>query len=169
MFEPQDYPNDFLYPGGPPVPPYDITGWTPAFTMGFKYTRVLNAFDGPFEVIPYGEIQSPPGDFKLASEATGYILDSRCDNSFMAVNDLISSGIAVYRIKNQTGMTGYRSGIFFHTLQVRKQKAFLKKPQSRLSLHVISVSKNRPDCQQSFPLCVWQSGICMEVQYHRDG
>ena len=50
MFEPQDYPNDFLYPGGPPVPPYDITGWTPAFTMGFKYTRVLNAFDGPFHV-----------------------------------------------------------------------------------------------------------------------
>src|ERR1039457_1815562 len=28
MFEPQDHPNDFRYPGGPPNPPYDITGWT---------------------------------------------------------------------------------------------------------------------------------------------
>ena len=26
MFEPQDHPNDFPYPGGPPTPPYDIAG-----------------------------------------------------------------------------------------------------------------------------------------------
>ena len=25
MFEPQDHPNDVRYPGGPPIPPYDIT------------------------------------------------------------------------------------------------------------------------------------------------
>jgi len=42
MFEPQDHPNDFLYPGGPPVPPYDMAGWTPAYTMGFKFSRILN-------------------------------------------------------------------------------------------------------------------------------
>ena len=28
MFEPQDHPNDFKYPGAPPTPPYDIAGWT---------------------------------------------------------------------------------------------------------------------------------------------
>ena len=26
MFEPQDHPNDFAYPGGPPTPPYDNAG-----------------------------------------------------------------------------------------------------------------------------------------------
>ena len=26
MFEPQDHPNDFQYPGGPPIPPYDSAG-----------------------------------------------------------------------------------------------------------------------------------------------
>ena len=140
MFEPQDYPNDFLYAGGPPVPPYDITGWTPAFTMGFKYTRELNAFDGPFEVIPYGEIQSPAGDFRPSSNTTGYILDSRCDNSFAALNDLISSGIAVYRIKNQTVMTGIGQGSFFIPAG-QKAKNILEKAAVRLSLHVISVSK----------------------------
>ena len=36
MFEPQDHPNDFRYPGGPPVPPYDITGWTLAMQMGVQ-------------------------------------------------------------------------------------------------------------------------------------
>ncbi len=49
MFEPQDHPNDFRYPGGPPVPPYDATGYTLAFQMGVKFDRVLEGFDGPFE------------------------------------------------------------------------------------------------------------------------
>jgi hypothetical protein len=140
MFEPQDYPNDFLYPGGPPVPPYDITGWTPAFTMGFKFARVLNAFDGPFEVIPYGEIQSPPGDFKLASNAKGYILDSRCDNSFTAVNELISSGFAVCRIQNPSAMTETGQGSFFIP-SGQKVKSILEKAAAGLSLHIISVKK----------------------------
>ena len=141
MFEPQDYPNDFLYPGGPPVPPYDITGWTPAFTMGFKYTRVLNAFEGPFQTIPYGEIQSPPGDFKLTSNPAGYILDSRSDNSFIVVNDLIHSGVAVYRLKNQEGSAETGQGSFFIPSS-QKAKNILEKEASRLSLHVISINKN---------------------------
>ncbi|MFA7492565.1 MAG: hypothetical protein WCZ43_03495 [Proteiniphilum sp.] len=28
MFEPQDYPNDFEFKGGSPIPPYDMAGWT---------------------------------------------------------------------------------------------------------------------------------------------
>src|SRR6202167_1120297 len=52
MFEPQDHPNDFAYPGGPPNRPYDITGWTLAIQMGVKYDRILDGFDGPFEKIP---------------------------------------------------------------------------------------------------------------------
>src|SRR5476649_59727 len=51
MFEPQDHPNDFAYPGGPPNRPYDITGWTLAMQMGVKYDRVPDGFDGPFEKI----------------------------------------------------------------------------------------------------------------------
>ena len=39
MFEPQDHPNDFQYAGGPPVPPYDLTGWTLAKQMGLRYHR----------------------------------------------------------------------------------------------------------------------------------
>ncbi|MEQ1932875.1 MAG: hypothetical protein ABL962_03210, partial [Fimbriimonadaceae bacterium] len=41
MFEPQDHPNDFQYPGGPPIPPYDNAGYTLAFQMGVKFDRVL--------------------------------------------------------------------------------------------------------------------------------
>ena len=39
MLEPQDHPNDFQYPGGPPRPPYDVTGYTLAYQMGVQVDR----------------------------------------------------------------------------------------------------------------------------------
>ena len=39
MFEPQDHPNVFPVPGGPPTPPYDNAGWTLAFQMGVQFDR----------------------------------------------------------------------------------------------------------------------------------
>ncbi len=67
MFEPQDHPNDFRYPGGPPVPPYDIAGWTLALQMGIKFDRILDGFDGPFAKVngwltPPAEIDSGAGE-----------------------------------------------------------------------------------------------------------
>ena len=105
MFEPQDHPNDFLYPGGPPVAPYDAAGWTLAYTMGVKFDRVLDAFDGPFERIPYGELQTAKGSIHAAGSPKGYILDGRANQSFTAVNDLLAAGIEVFRISN-TGSAG---------------------------------------------------------------
>src|SRR5439155_5263607 len=58
MFEPQDHPNDFLYPGGPPIRPYDAAGWTLAYSMGVQFDRMTDDFNGPFERIPYGQLQS---------------------------------------------------------------------------------------------------------------
>ena len=58
MFEPQDHPNDFAYPGGPPIRPYDIAGWTLAMQMGVEYDRILDGFDGPFAKLT--GLQPPP-------------------------------------------------------------------------------------------------------------
>src|SRR5947209_20491891 len=44
MFEPQDHPNDFQYPGGPPIPPYDNASWTLAYQMGVQFDRILDGF-----------------------------------------------------------------------------------------------------------------------------
>ena len=43
LFEPQDHPNDFASPGGPPILPYDNAGWTLAYQMGVEFERVLDA------------------------------------------------------------------------------------------------------------------------------
>jgi len=92
LFEPQDHPNDFAYPGGPPIPPYDAAGWTLAYTMGVRYDRLVEGFDGPFERIPYGQLQTTapatPKDGRL---------DTRSNASYSAVNDLLKAGKTVSR------------------------------------------------------------------------
>ena len=92
LFEPQDHPNDFAYPGGPPIPPYDAAGWTLAYTMGVKFDRVLDGFDGPFERIPYGQLQP----IAPVTAKEGW-LDARSNASYIAVNDLLKAGKPVYR------------------------------------------------------------------------
>jgi len=56
MFEPQDHPNDFQYPGGPPIPPYDNAGYTLAYQMGVKFERVLDPVELSTE--PIGSLDS---------------------------------------------------------------------------------------------------------------
>ena len=95
MFEPQDHPNDFQYPGGPPVRPYDAAGWTPAYTMGLEFDRILEPFDGPFETIPYGEEQKHKGSFAKIAGAVGYTFSTKENASYILINDLLKEGIEV--------------------------------------------------------------------------
>jgi hypothetical protein len=109
MFEPQDHPNDFRYPGGPPIAPYDAAGWTLAYTMGVHFDRLLEDFTGPFQAIPYGEAQPLVG--AVTKPAAGYVLSSEANNAFLAVNDLLQSGAPVFRIP--AGAPGFAAGSFF--------------------------------------------------------
>ena len=138
MFEPQDHPNDFQYPGGPPVRPYDAAGWTLAYTMNVQFDRILDAFDGPFKKLPYGELQSPEGHVTGAAGG-GYLLGAKANNSFIAVNDLLAAGIDVFRLPNGAGGK-VESGAFFVPASA-KAKALLDKSAKDLSLEVTGISK----------------------------
>lgn len=111
MFEPQDHPNDFQYPGGPPVPPYDAAGWTLAYQMGVQFDRIMDGFDGPFVNNPNGQIIKLKG--RIESTGKGYILDARANQSFNAVNILLNQGIDVYRITNSPDENTYSNGSFY--------------------------------------------------------
>ena len=52
MFEPQDHPQDFAYPGGPPVKPYDITGYTLALQTNVALDRAIDGAPPHFPVVP---------------------------------------------------------------------------------------------------------------------
>ena len=97
-FEPQDHPNDFRYEGGPPIAPYDSAGWTVAYQMGVKFDRILDGFDGPFERLPYGQLQNPPAG-QVGTGASGWIVSHRANNSFILLNRLLKAGAEVYWLK----------------------------------------------------------------------
>ncbi|GAB3896067.1 M14 family metallopeptidase [Spirosoma agri] len=140
MFEPQDHPNDFQYPGGPPVRPYDAAGWTLAYLMNVQFDRILDGFDGPFKKLPIGELQAPQGHIAEAS-GEGYLLSARANNSFIAVNDLLASGVEVYRLPNGTGLkSAAESGTFFVPASA-KAKSLLDKSARELGIDVTSIAK----------------------------
>jgi len=56
------------------VAPYDAAGWTLAYLMGVQFDRFIEDLDGPFERVPYGELQSPKG--AATKVAAGYVLNS---------------------------------------------------------------------------------------------
>jgi hypothetical protein len=95
MFEPQDHPNDFAFPGAPPTPPYDAAGWTLAYQMGVRFDRSLDAVDGPFEPIA-DEVQPPAGKITELAHPAGYLFTHAANDSFVAVNRLLRSGESVY-------------------------------------------------------------------------
>src|SRR5689334_2488065 len=98
MFEPQDHPNDVRYPGGPPIPPYDIAGWTLALQMGIKYDRIFDGFDGPFAKVS-GLVNPSAEKIHGPAKPAGYLISHRVNNSFTLVNRLLKAGSEVYWLK----------------------------------------------------------------------
>lgn len=99
MFEPQDHPNDFLYPGGPPVRPYDSAGWTPAYTMGVKFDRILEAVDVPLETLPYGVLEKAVGGFPAGNFAY-YGFSTQDNASFSLVNEALKAVLELTKNKD---------------------------------------------------------------------
>ncbi len=95
MFEPQDHPNDFPYPGGPPIPPYDNAGYTLALQMGVQFDRILDGFEGPFQKID-GLATPPAGSVAGADRAAGFLVSHQVNNAVIATNRLLAKNQAVY-------------------------------------------------------------------------
>ncbi len=105
LFEPQDHPHDFPYPGGPPNRPYDAAGWTLAYQMGIAFDRVLDGFSGPFERIP--DVTAPPaGLFDAKAGDAGFFIDRRANDAFTAVNRLLRAGAKAFWLREGTEAKG---------------------------------------------------------------
>ncbi|HVH13870.1 MAG TPA: M14 metallopeptidase family protein [Longimicrobium sp.] len=105
MFEPQDHPNDFLYEGGPPIPPYDNAGWTLAYQMGVRFDRILEGFDGPFQVIDAWNLPAPRAEHgpRFRGRSAGWLLSPRQNDAFTIVNRLLARGVQVQRVTASGG------------------------------------------------------------------
>jgi hypothetical protein len=139
MFEPQDHPNDFQYPGGPPVPPYDAAGWTLAYQMGVQFDRIMDGFDGPFIKNPLGELIRLSGS-AVKSSSAGFVLDARANQSYKTVNNLINSGVDVFRITNVASGSAYSNGSFYIASNA-KAKSIIDKTVAENNVQFIAVDQ----------------------------
>ncbi len=100
LMETQKYPSRNEYPGGPPIPPYDLAGWTLPMQMGVTVDKITDPFDATTEEISVrAEIE--PGDVKKGSY--GYIVSGRENGAYNAINQLLTAGVTVYRATESAG------------------------------------------------------------------
>jgi hypothetical protein len=114
MFEPQDHPNDFPVPGGPPKPPYDNAGWTLAMQMGVQFDRVLEGFEAPLAELDSMAV-TPAGTVARAPNGGGWILSAAMNDAYLAANRLMKSGETLMRLAApvSAGGTTYPAGSFY--------------------------------------------------------
>ena len=120
MMEPQDYPNDIPYPGGPPRAPYDNAGYTLAMQMGIVYDRLLEPVQAPLETV--GTVGTPSTSLGAwvgtvatvgavaAAGPGGWTLSPRYNDAITAVSRLLKAGISVSRLSEPSG--GLAAGTF---------------------------------------------------------
>ncbi|MFN0122260.1 MAG: M14 metallopeptidase family protein [Blastocatellia bacterium] len=143
MFEPQHHPNDFAYPGGPPLPPYDSSGWTLAMQMGVQFDRILDGFEGPFEKIN-GMASVPAGKVMAANGATGFLLGHQANDSFLATNRLLKDNEEVYWLRQAFSANGktYPAGTIYIPAKSGTQAKLQKLTSLGLSFEATATKPN---------------------------
>jgi hypothetical protein len=92
LMEPKTFPERRLYPGGPPDPPYDMTGYELGFQMGVKADRVTEAFPLPSTIVDV--VPAAPGGVEGAG-AVGFALSPNLNLGVKAINRLLKAGANV--------------------------------------------------------------------------
>ena len=128
MFEPQDHPDDIPYPGGPPTPPYDSTGYTLAYQMGVRFDRILDDVSGPLtRLTDFAKV--PAGKITDATSAAGYYFSHQTNDSFIVINRLLKAGEEVSWL--QTGPMGPGT---FYVAAKPTTRAILQKAAAELGV-----------------------------------
>lgn len=95
LFETQKYPELRESPNGPPIRPYDVTGWTLPLQMGVRVAPVLQPV-GPAERTGLSRVTKfspPPG--RVDGAGVAYVLSHRPNASFTAINALFAAGAQI--------------------------------------------------------------------------
>lgn len=109
LMEIQDYPDQFLYPGGPPQAPYDLAGWTLPMQMGVAVARIDQDFQ--VQAVQLTEQISPEvAKVDIGNWDHGVIFSNRDNQSAKAVNRLQKFGYTVNQIMEPH--QGYPAGSF---------------------------------------------------------
>ena len=111
LMEKQDYPDQYRYPGGPPMPPYDLAGWTLPMQMGVDVVKTSEPFKAKTK--PLTHLNNEPGQI-IGSHGYGYLLSNKENVSYKAFNQLQQIGATISRLAAsvQFDKTVYGPGSF---------------------------------------------------------
>ena len=94
LMEPKEYPDRRQFPGGPPEPPYDMTGYELRFQMGLEAVNV----EEPFEM-PSGEwgVVRPVVGNVAGSGSDGYLLHGTSNWVYRGLREYLAEGGEAFR------------------------------------------------------------------------
>lgn len=93
LMEPQVYPNLMQYPGGPPNPPYDFTGWTLPLQMGVQVVEMKTPID--FQIEPTEDLTFNT-KMQVDENAAAFLVDRGQNHSYILVNELFKKSKSIY-------------------------------------------------------------------------
>ena len=102
LMEPQNYPDQFLYPGGPPQPPYDLAGWTLPMQMGVTVDRIDETFKVRTDEITGTKLAYTEGAV-TGGNNDHYIFSNRDNISALLVNRLQKDGYKIAQLNADNG------------------------------------------------------------------
>ena len=94
MLERQVYPDLRYYPGGPPIPPYDVTGHTLGMLMGVEVQQIDEPVRADLELL---EDIAPPRTPLPPRPDWAYAISPSSNAAFMAATALQSAGVRLFR------------------------------------------------------------------------
>jgi hypothetical protein len=91
IMEEQKYPDLRAFPGGPPIPPYDVAGWTLPLQMGVKSVTINSRFQADLAPVTKASPPAPelPAD---GAKVSALLLDHGQNDSLIAVNRILKAG-----------------------------------------------------------------------------
>ena len=96
MLERQVYPDLRRYPGGPPIPPYDVTGHTLGLLMGVDVDRIDEPLAAGLDLVRVDEIE--PVRTPLPTQAGwAYAVGPESNAGYLAAARLQAAGVPIYR------------------------------------------------------------------------
>ena len=102
MLEKQVYPDLRLFPGGPPKPPYDVTGHTLGMLMGVAVDQIDQPFDAQLELMKSVGAAAAPVPMR---PKYAYLVGPESNAGFKALAELQKANVPVYR-----SAKGFESG-----------------------------------------------------------
>jgi hypothetical protein len=138
LFERQRYPARFQYPGGPALPPYDVTGWTLPLQMGVAVDSIGAPVAGDLERVDSAVVA--PGH--IAGSGDVVLLSNRSNGEATAVWRALASGATVALAPSafDAGGRSWPAG----TLAVRGARTALDTAARTLGFDGVAVSRLAP-------------------------